>query len=439
MRSTLIRNLTIVTLDDAESILRGDLLLRDGRIAAIGAAVADESATLIDGSGLVAIPGLVQSHIHLCQTLFRSLADDVALLDWLQRYIWPLEAAHTPASLYDSAALGVAELLKGGTTAILDMATIRHTEAVFEACRDLGIRATIGKVLMDHPRTPEILRESAHPALDESVRLLERWHGREDGRLRYAFAPRFAVSCTDALLREVAELAPRYGVRVHTHASENVDEVAIVEAEHGLRNVTYLDSIGLTGPHVCLAHCVHVDDHEIGILARTGTHVLHCPSSNCKLASGFAPIPLMQRAGVSLSLGADGAPCNNNLDGFHEMRLAALIHKPRFGPEALPAASILRMATRGGAAALGLEAEIGSLEVGKRADVVLLDLGGAHAQPESDGNLMSRIVYAARSTDVRHVFVDGRHVVRDGRLTTEDESRIVRRANDSLRSLVQMS
>ncbi len=436
MTRTLIRNLTIVTLDDAGSIRRGDLLIADHRIAAIGEAVADESATVIDGSDLIAIPGLIQTHIHLCQTLFRSLADDVALLDWLQRYIWPLEAAHTPESLYDSAALGVAELLKGGTTAILDMATVRHTDAVFEACRDLGIRATVGKVLMDHPRVPEILREPAHPALDESVSLLERWHGREEGRLRYAFAPRFAVSCTDALLREVAGLAARYGVRVHTHASENVDEVAIVEAEHGLRNVAYLDSIGLTGPHVCLAHCVHVDDHEIEILARTGTHVLHCPSSNCKLASGFAPIPLMQRAGVRLSLGADGAACNNNLDAFQEMRLAALIHKPRFGPEALPAESILRMATRGGAAALGLEAEIGSLEVGKRADVVLLDLGGAHAQPEAHDNLISRIVYAARSSDVRHVFVDGRHVVRDGQLTTEDESRIARRANDSLRAIL---
>lgn len=436
MNRTLIRNLSIVTVDDDNTISYGDLLIDGERFASVGGSYEGAADTVIDGRGLVALPGLVQTHIHLCQTLFRSLADDVALLDWLQRFIWPLEAAHTPDTLYASAALGAAELLKGGTTAILDMATVRHTDAEFEACRDLGIRATVGKVLMDHGRVTELLREPTDAALDESVQLLERWHGREGGRLRYAFAPRFAVSCTDALLREVVELAQRYNVRIHTHASENADEVAIVEAEHGLRNVAYLDNIGMSGPHVCLAHCVHVDDHEIDLLARTKTHVLHCPSSNCKLASGIAPIPLMQGRGVSVSLGADGAPCNNNLDMFGEMRLAALIHKPRFGPQALPAYEILRMATRGGAAALGLADEIGSIQVGKQADLLLLDLGSAHVQPESDGTLISRIVYAARGSDVRHVWVGGRHVVRNGALQTDDEAHIVVRANDALRSML---
>ncbi|MBV9787091.1 MAG: 5'-deoxyadenosine deaminase, partial [Chloroflexi bacterium] len=403
----------------------------------VGGTAPEEADQALDGSGLVAIPGLIQTHLHLCQTLFRSLADDVALLDWLQRFIWPLEAAHTPETLYASAALGVAELLKGGTTAILDMATLRHTGAIFEACRDLGIRATIGKVLMDHPRSPEILRDTTASALDESVQLLQRWHNREDGRLRYAFAPRFAVSCTDTLLREVADLARRYNVRVHTHASENRDEVAIVEAEHGLRNIAYLDSIGLSGPHVCVAHCVHVDQHEIELLARTGTHVLHCPSSNCKLASGIAPIPEMLAQGVHVSLGADGAACNNNLDAFQEMRLAALIHKPRFGPQAMPAQDVLRLATIGGAAALGLDDQIGSIEVGKQADLVLLDLGQAHVQPASDHNLISRIVYAARAGDVRHVFVGGRQVVRDGALLADDEARIVSQANQALRHMTQ--
>lgn len=437
MSRTLIRNTTIVTVDTTNTITRGDLLIEDGRFVIVGGTAPDMADRELNGSGLVAIPGLIQTHLHLCQTLFRSLADDVALLDWLQRFIWPLEAAHTPDTLYASAALGVTELLKGGTTAILDMATLRHTDAIFEACRDLGIRATIGKVLMDHPRSPEILRDTINNALDESVQLLHRWHEREDGRLRYAFAPRFAVSCTDTLLREVADLARRYHVRVHTHAAENRDEVAIVEAEHGLRNIAYLDSIGLSGPHVCLAHCVHVDQHEIELLARSGTHVLHCPSSNCKLASGIAPIPDMLAQGVRVSLGADGAACNNNLDAFQEMRLAALIHKPRFGPQAMPAQDVLRLATIGGAAALGLDDQIGSIEVGKQADLVLLDLRHAHAQPASNHNLISRIVYAARAGDVRHIFVGGRQVVRDGALLTDDETRIVNQANQALRQLAQ--
>lgn len=435
MSRTLIRNTTIVTVDTTNTIVHGDLLIEDGRFATIGGTSPGVADHELDGTGLVAIPGLIQTHLHLCQTLFRSLADDVALLDWLERFIWPLEAAHTPDTLYASAALGVTELLKGGTTAILDMATLRHTDAIFEACRDLGIRATIGKVLMDHPRAPDVLRDTTANALDESVQLLERWHDREAGRLRYAFAPRFAVSCTDTLLREVADLARRYNVRVHTHASENRDEVAIVEAEHGLRNIAYLDSIGLSGPHVCVAHCVHVDQHEIELLAGTGTQVLHCPSSNCKLASGIAPIPEMLAQGVRVSLGADGAACNNNLDAFQEMRLAALIHKPRFGPQALPAQDVLRMATHSGAAALGLEDQIGSIEVGKQADLVLLDLNHAHAQPAGNHNLISRIVYAAHASDVRHVLIGGREVVRNGALLTDDETRIVKRANQALRRM----
>ncbi|HEX6287989.1 MAG TPA: 5'-deoxyadenosine deaminase [Herpetosiphonaceae bacterium] len=435
MRRTRIRNLTIITVDDTNTITHGDLVIADGRFEAVGGSDTGAVDQELDGSGLVAIPGLIQTHLHLCQTLFRSLADDVALLDWLQRYIWPLEAAHTPDTLYASAALGIAELLKGGTTAILDMATVRHTDAIFEACRELGIRATVGKVLMDHARSPEILREPTATALDESVQLLERWHGREDGRLRYAFAPRFAVSCTDTLLREVAHLARRYNVRIHTHASENLEEVAIVEAEHGLRNIAYLDRIGVSGAHVCIAHCVHLDPHEMTLLARTGTHVLHCPSSNCKLASGIAPIPELIARGVAVSLGADGAACNNNLDAFQEMRLAALIHKPRCGPQAMPASEVLRLATRGGAAALGLADQIGSIEMGKQADVVLLDLDGAHTQPADEHTLISRIVYAARAADVRHVFIGGRQVVRDQKLLTGDETRIVAQANRALDQL----
>jgi 5-methylthioadenosine/S-adenosylhomocysteine deaminase len=212
-------------------------------------------------------------------------------------------------------------------------------------------------------------------------------------------------------------------VRIHTHASENRDELDAVRRERGADNIAYLHALGLTGGDVGLAHCVWLTDDEIDVLRKTRTHVLHCPSSNLKLASGVAEIPELIEAGVPVSLGADGAPCNNNLDAFVEMRLCALVHKPRLGPTALPARDVVRLATRGGAAALGLEAEIGSLEVGKRADVIAVDVGGAHVEPTESP--YSAIVYACHATDVKHVVVDGRTVVSDRQLLTVDAPRAV--------------
>jgi cytosine/adenosine deaminase-related metal-dependent hydrolase len=382
----------------------------------------------LDCSGLILIPGLVQAHIHLCQTLFRGLADDLALEDWLAKRIWPLEAAHTPDSVYWSALLGAAELLLGGTTAILDMETVRHTDAAFRALEEIGLRATAGKCLMDAATNPAGLRESTDRALQEAADLCARWHGAAHGRLRYCFAPRFAPSCTGPLLRAVSDAAERVGAVVHTHAAETPVELELVKRATGRDEIAYLDSMGIAGARAALAHCVWVDRESMGQLARAGTNVVHCPSSNLKLGSGIAPIPEMLAAGCRVALGADGAPCNNRLDGFEEMRLAALIQKPRLGPEALPAAKVLELATLGGARAMGLEHEIGSIEVGKRADLVTLDLSGPHGQP-AGVDLASRLVYAARAADVRHVLVDGRVVVRGGRLLTADLEEIRVKAN----------
>ncbi|HXI33950.1 MAG TPA: 5'-deoxyadenosine deaminase, partial [Gemmatimonadales bacterium] len=384
----------------------------------------------IDCAGLVIIPGLIQAHIHLCQTLFRGLADDLALEDWLAKRIWPLEAAHTPDSIYWSAMLGAAELLLGGTTAILDMETVRHTGAAFEALEAIGLRATAGKCLMDAPTAPAGLREATGNALQEAADLCEKWHGAANGRLRYCFAPRFAPSCTGPLLRAVSDLAERHGAMIHTHAAETPAELEIVRRETGDDELSYLDSVGISGPRAALAHCVWVDGDGIQRLARQQTNVVHCPSSNLKLGSGLAPIPEMLAAGCRVAIGADGAPCNNRLDAFTEMRLAALVQKPRLGPDAMPAAQVLELATLGGARALGLEKEIGSIEVGKKADLAVLDLSGPHAQPES-ADLVSRIVYSARASDVRHAIVDGKVVVKDGGLRTANLEEINREANKS--------
>ena len=383
---------------------------------------------------MVILPGLVQAHIHLCQTLFRGLADDLSLENWLTQRIWPLEAAHTEGSIYASAMLGAAELLLGGTTAILDMETVRHTGAAFEALESIGLRATVGKCLMDAPSNPAALRENADKALTESSDLCSRWHGAAGGRLRYCFAPRFAPSCTGPLLRAVSDLAEKAGAVIHTHAAETLAELDTVKRETGHDEIAYLDSVGISGPRSALAHCVWVDTDGIARLARQQTNVVHCPSSNLKLGSGLAPVPEMLQAGCRVAIGADGAPCNNRLDAFAEMRLAALLHKPRLGPEVMPAAQVLELATLGGARALGLESEIGSIEVGKRADLIVLDLDGPHAQPDG-AELVSRIVYSARAADVRHVVVDGRIVVRDGVLKTADLSKIRATANTEARRL----
>ena len=427
MASILIKNGTLVTMDSANRIVRGDLLINHGRIVAVGAT--DESAdVVIDAGECAVIPGFVQTHIHLCQTLFRGAADDLALIDWLKQRVWPMEAAHSPASLRASARLGVAELIKGGTTCALTMETVNHTNGVFAVVEETGFRATVGKCMMDKgAEVPQELQEQTAQSVEESLALLDQWHGKADGRIRYCFAPRFAISCTRELLEKVAELSRERGVMIHTHASENRTECTMVEEETGLRNIIYLDSVGVSGEHVALAHCVHLSNDEIRVLKRTGTHVVHCPSSNLKLGSGIAPVTKLLEEGVSVSLGADGAPCNNRLDMFTEMRTAALLQKALHGPEVLAANQVLRMATIDGARALGLEAEVGSLEVGKRADVAVVRLGQVHTSPASDA--VSSLVYAATASDVKDVIIDGREVMRDRKLLTLDEAEVIAEAN----------
>jgi len=428
MTSILIKNGTLVTMDAENSILRGDLLVVDGRIADVGP-TGKTADLVIDATDCAVLPGFVQTHIHLCQTLFRGAADDLSLIDWLKRRVWPMEAAHTAASIRASARLGVAELIKGGTTCALTMETVNHTEEVFKVVAETGFRATVGKCMMDKGEgVPSALHEETQSSVRESVSLLEAWHGKADGRIRFCFAPRFAVSCTRELLSQVAELARDRDVMVHTHASENRSECDLVERETGMRNIAYLDSVGLSGRHVALAHCIHIDEQEMQILKRTRTNVAHCPSSNLKLGSGIAPITEMLEKGISVSLGADGAACNNRLDMFTEMRTAALLQKVLHGPEAMPANRALRMATIDGANAIGIGDEIGSVETGKRADLILVNLAKLELTPRPV-DIVSGIVYAAQPSDVRTVIIDGQPVKSDGKLLTLDEQRVITEAN----------
>lgn len=280
------------------------------------------------------------------------------------------------------------------------------------------------------------LQENTADSLQQSVDLLEKWNGYDQGRISYAFSPRFVVSCTEELLREVQVLSEKYNVKVHTHASENQQEIKIVLAETGMRNIVYLDHLGLANERLILAHCIWLDSIEKNIIQKRGVHVSHCPGSNLKLASGIAEIPDLLDLNVSVSLGADGAPCNNNLDMFNEMRLAALIQKPFIGPTAMNAKRVFRMATIGGAHAVGLDHEKGSIEVGNKADLAILNLNDFHVYPSFEVDPISRIVYSATRADVETTIVKGQVLMENRQLKTIDKSIVLRNANRSIKRLV---
>jgi 5-methylthioadenosine/S-adenosylhomocysteine deaminase len=420
LTSTLIRNATVVTMNDRLDIVDGSVVVRGGRIVSVGPEPDGRFDQVIDARAGYLLPGFIQTHVHLCQTLFRGSADDMPLLEWLKRRIWPMEAAHTPSTLRASTLLAASELLLSGTTTVLTMETVHDTDVVFEVLASAGLRAVVGKCMMDAADdAPLRLREQTTGSIDESVAIKARWDGAANGRLHAAFAPRFAVSCSRELLEAVASVSAREGAIVHTHASESRDEVEVVRRlSGGHTNLEYLAATGLATPRLCVAHCVWVTEREQALLADRDVKVMHCPGSNLKLGSGIAPVSEMRARGISVSLGADGAACNNRLDMFEEMRLAAALQAVRHAPGALTARDALTMATREGARALGMEDELGSVEPGKRADLIVVERDRPHLAPDRDP--WSTLAYAARGTDVRLTMVDGEVLVRDFALVHVD-------------------
>jgi 5-methylthioadenosine/S-adenosylhomocysteine deaminase len=438
MTSILIKNAEIITMNQTEEVVHGDLYIENDRIVSIGQNLPYSADKVIDGTNRTIIPGFIQTHIHLCQTLFRGQADDLELMDWLKKKVWPLEAAHDAESSYYSAMLGIGELIESGTTTVVDMETVHHTENAFQAIYESGIRALSGKVMMDKgDEVPKLLREDTNQSIQQSVDLLEKWNGKDNGRIQYAFSPRFVVSCTEDLLVQVRDLSKQYGVKVHTHASENRGEIELVEQEKGMRNVVYLDHIGLANENLILAHCVWLNEEEKRIIRERGVKVSHCPGSNLKLASGIADIPHLLELDAFVSLGADGAPCNNNLDMFNEMRLAAIIQKPNHGPTCMNAKTIFKMATIGGAKAVGLDDQIGSLEVGKKADLAILNLNDFHLFPSSEVDTISRIVYSATRSDVETTIIDGKIVMENRIIKSIDKQIVLSEVNKSIKRLLK--
>lgn len=416
-------------------IIHGCVGVEDGSIISVGEEPNRRWDTVVDAGGAYLLPGFIQTHVHLCQTLFRGYADDMPLLEWLKTCVWPMEAAHTPSTLRAATRLAASELLLSGTTTVLTMETVHDTDVVFESLAEIGLRASVGKCMMDaDDAVPRRLREQTAASVDESLALKKRWDGAANGRLRAAFAPRFAVSCSRELLEAVAHLAVREQTIVHTHAAENRDEVELVRRlSGGFSNLEYLADTGLATKHLCAAHCIWVTDAEQALLAERDVKVLHCPGSNLKLGSGIAPVADMRRRGISVSLGADGAACNNRLDMFDEIRLAATLQAVREVPGALTARDAIWMATREGARALNMESEIGSIEVGKRADLILVERDRPHLAPDADP--WSTLAYAARGTDVRLTMIDGQILVDGFALTALDASQIADQARTAAAEL----
>lgn len=367
------------------------------------------------------IPGLVNAHVHAAMALMRGIADDLPLMRWLQEHIWPAEARHVSKEfVYDGTLLAIAELLRGGVTCMNDMYFFPEMAAA--AALESGMRASLGIIVIDFPTV-----YAADPQDYLTKGLALRDAHKHESRLTFCMAPHAPYTVSDATFGRIVTLAEQLDLPVHVHVHETAGELQDHLAKHGVRPIERLQALGLVGPRLISVHSVHLTDTEIGLYASHGCHVAHCPSSNLKLASGFAPVAAMLDAGINVALGTDGAASNNSLDLFEEMRLAALLAKGASGrADALPARAALAMATLGGARALGLEERIGSIEAGKRADLVAVNLGSVELAPCYDP--VSHLVYAAGRSDVTHVWVDGEALIEERRFTRLDEANLISRA-----------
>jgi cytosine/adenosine deaminase-related metal-dependent hydrolase len=434
---------TVLTMNPDFPVLRdAELLIDQGRIAALGKAITVRPGTrLLDISGSLVLPGLVQGHLHLGQTFFRALAEDRALLPWLRERIWPFEAAHDDESAYWCTLQGAAECLLGGTTTVQDIGIGPGARGYLQALLDSRLRAIAGKCLMDTGvGLPQGMAEDTDRTLADTEALGDAFDGENGGRLRYGLNPRFILSCSDVLWNGVRELADRRGWPVHTHALEHRDETEQVRAEKGgLDEVEYFDQAGILAADLRMAHGVWIEEKHYAHLSKERFSVVHCPSANLKLGSGIADVVGLRRAGIPVGLGCDGAGCNNTLDGFAELRLAALLQKMRHGPESFSGVDALRLATIEGARALGLDSEIGSLEEGKRADLVVLDSDGPELMASPSVDPHDLVAFGASATRVRHVFVEGEHLVDDARLTHFDMETVSQQAHKTREALLRRS
>jgi len=433
----------IVTADSKDKILTDYAVeITDDKISAFISfkeIKKDKYDKVYDAKNLTLIPGFIQTHVHLSQTLFRGLGENLPLLDWLCLKIFPFENAHTKESLKATARLSINELFLSGTTTLLDMGTLRYGEVVLSEMIDSGVRGFSGKCLTDVNDLYPAFKSSTKDELNDMLNLAKSFHNSDEGRIKYSFSPRFVLSCTEELLKETKEIMKDFpGSIYHTHSSESKNEIEEVRKRFNKENIDYFDSIGVLDDYTVLAHCVHTSVNERKVLKNRNTRIAHCPSANFKLGSGIAPIPQYLKDGISVTLGADGAPCNNNLSVFNEMRLASLIQKPIHGAEVMDAKTIFRMTTIEGAKALHLQDETGSIEIGKKADLVLIDLD-SYSNSYSDDNdaIYSDIVFSSASENVKSVMVDGKWVVKEKESQVYNQEELVSKGREELRQLLK--
>jgi len=423
---TIISARWIVPVEPARTVLASHaLVVSDERIVAVlpvtEAVARYSSYDRIDLADHVLIPGLVNLHTHAAMTLMRGMADDLTLMDWLKQHIWPAEMRHVCEDFVrDGAQLACAEMLLGGVTCFSDM--YFYPQATAAAAITAGMRAAIGLIVIEFPSP---YASDAQDYLSKGLALRDTLRG--EPLLSFCLAPHAPYTVSDQTLRRVVTYASELDIPIHTHVHETTAEIAQSIEQHAMRPLSRLEGLGLLGPSLIAVHAVHLQADEIDLLAHHGCHVAHCPSSNLKLASGFAPVRSLINAGVNVGIGSDGAASNNRLDMFSEMRLAALLAKAVSNDAtAVPAWEALEMATLRPARALGLESTIGSLATGKFADLVAVRLADVHTSPCYDP--VSQLVYAAGREDVSHVWVNGRLVVDNRNLTTLNADAIMARA-----------
>ena len=437
----LLRGGTVLTMDPQASVLRStDVLLSRGRIEALGEDLdPPESGEVLDvGEGWV-LPGLIQGHLHLGQTFFRGLAEGRRLLDWLEERIWPLEAAHDDESAYWCALLGAAECLLAGTTTIQDIGIGPGARGLLKAIEESGLRALAGMCLMDEgDKLPSSLKQSTDDALMATVELAEEFAAADPERLSPILNPRFILSCSDDLWVGIQDLAAERHWPIHTHALEQEEETVTVQALKGGKDeIRYFDEYGILGADLRIAHGVWLNDAHLTRVRGERFSVVHCPSANLKLGSGIANVVKIRSAGVPVGIGADGAACNNDLDLMEELRLAALLQQVKNGPGSFGGLDALRLATSEGAAAVGLQQKIGSIEVGKAADLVVLSGERPELLASSLADPHDLIAFGASKASVTHVVVAGRLLVRQGDLVDLDLAEIRRRASQQLDHLLK--
>ena len=414
----LIKNCFILSDNRDRPIDQGDIAIEDDRLIRVGAdGVAPygwQPDLVIDGRDHLCLPGLVNCHTHAAMTLLRGYADDLPLMEWLETKILPAEDRFTGEDVYWASLLAIIEMVKSGTTTFNDM--YFFMEELARAVAQAGVRAVLARGLSG-------VGSSAERGLEESRSLIERWQGGAGGRITVRLGPHAPYTCPPAYMERVLQLAEEYRVGIHIHVAETAGELEQIKGQYGKTPVKYLKDLGVFRFPVLAAHCVHLTEDDLVLLAENRVAVAHCPESNMKLASGAAPVVAMRRAGITVGLGTDGAASNNNLDMFEEMRSAALLHKlVNREALALPAYEALMMSTRDGARALGLEKEVGVLKPGYKADLILVDLNQAHLCPRHQ--LVAQMVYSARGSDVDTVIIDGRLVMENRRMLTVDEETV---------------